>query len=134
MAARGWSRWLPVVAVAVVILYWSVVTLPSPGGRLVGPFGLFGLDKWVHAVAYAGLAATLAFALAPSPRSDLVIVGIVIAVTVAYGLGIELLQLAVPGRQFSVADLAADAVGAVVVVLGWRLLYRVRHRVPGPVS
>ena len=134
MAERRCLRWLLVVGVAATILYWSVVTPPAPGGRLVGPFGVIGLDKWVHAIAYAGLAASLAFALGPSSRSDLEIVVIVIGATVAYGLGIELVQLTVPTRQFSVADLAADAVGAVMVVLGWRLLYRIRHRVPEPVS
>lgn len=127
-------RWLAVLAVAAVILYWSVVPPPTGGRRLLGPLGLVGLDKWLHAIAFAGLAATLVLALGPSPRSHLVIVTTVIGVTVAYGVGIELVQLAVPTRQFSVADLAADAVGAVAVVLGWRLLYRRQHRVPEPGS
>ena len=39
----------------------------------------------------------------------------------AYGFGIELLQLAVPYRSFSTADLAANGAGILAAAVAWLL-------------
>jgi len=94
------------------------VARPGDVGRVLGPFGLLGVDKYLHALSFAVLAVTLAVALpATSARRLLVLV---VAVAVGYGLLIELLQLPLPYRSFSPLDLAADAVGAGLVALCWR--------------
>ena len=96
----------------------AAVIRPSEATRALGPLGLLGLDKYLHALAFAALAVTLAAALASSSVERLLVV--VVLVTVGYGLLVELLQLPLPYRSFSLLDLAADAVGAVLAALLWR--------------
>lgn len=109
----AWLRWPGVVAVAAVIFYLSVVTVP-PGDPVVEPPGLIPLDKWRHFVAYAAFAGSLAYATAdwewPTRRLALLVLG----VTVVYGVGIEVWQAFVPARYFSPGDAYANALGAVL--------------------
>jgi VanZ family protein len=105
------------VACAGAVLVASVVRPPGAGGSATLLLGV-ALDKWLHAAAYAALAATLAYAALAAGRTLLVVA----AVVAAYGLGIEGVQATLPYRTFSVADAAANAVGALVGVAAWRLL------------
>jgi VanZ family protein len=116
----AWLRWSAVAFVAAGILYASL--LDSTGGALspMGPFGVFGMDKWLHALAYAALAGTLATALAPG-RSPAVVAALAALLAVGYGVGLEFAQAPLAERYFSVADMVADAVGAFLAVLVWRL-------------
>ena len=111
-------RWLLVVAVAVGICYASV-TRPAAIGRVTGPFGVLGIDKYLHFLAYAGLATVLAYALADSSTDRVAFV--VFLAAVGFGLFVELLQLPIPYRTFSLADAATNALGATLVAVGWRL-------------
>ena len=43
-----------------------------------------------------------------------------LSITILYGLGVELAQRTIPGRSFSLLDLALDALGAFVFVYGMR--------------
>jgi VanZ family protein len=122
-----WLRWLAVAVVAVGILYTSLLDPRGSGLAPLGPLGLVGMDKWLHAAAYAGLAGTLAVALAPGWRPKRV-AGLALILAVAYGVGIEFAQAPLPERSFSVVDMAADAVGAGVGVVGWRVLERLAGR------
>lgn len=124
-----WLRWLAVAVAAGGIFVASVLDPPSSGVPSVGPFGLLGMDKWLHAFAYAGLAGALATALAPghrpavtASRGPAVTAALAGLLAVGYGVGIEFVQAPLPERSFSVLDMAANATGAVVAVLGWRLL------------
>ncbi|MDY6818378.1 MAG: VanZ family protein [Halobacteriales archaeon] len=117
-------RWLVVATVAAVILVVSVLPPPSDVGSQLGPFGLVGIDKWFHGLGYSLLAGVLAIALADNPRSDRTIAVLTFGITVAYGLGIELLQLAIPRRQFDLFDLLANSLGAAAVGIGWRIIPR----------
>jgi VanZ family protein len=129
VSVPGWARWVAVVAVAGGILYASVLDPTDSGGLPpLGPLGLVGLDKWLHAVAYAGLAGVLAVALSPGRRfARAAVLAVVLAV--GYGVALEFVQAPLPERYFSVADMAADAVGAVLAVLGLRVLVAVADRV-----
>jgi len=127
-------RWTAVAAVAAVLFYLSVVTVPpesSPVVELMDATRLleFARDKWRHFVGYVGLAGTLAYALADPPwstgRTALVVVGVV----AAYGIGIELLQAPLPARYVSVGDALANALGAVLVT-PWFFLVRYLEFVP----
>ena len=120
-----WLRWSVVVLAATAVFYFSVVASPSGVGRdLLGPYW----DKQLHAVAYAGLALVTAYATAnwrhhPYRRALAVLVA-----TVGYGVLIEFAQAAVPYRQFSLADMGANAAGAFLVI-GWFVVEaRVRYR------
>lgn len=111
-------RWVGVALVAGVIFYSSVLDPPGSGLPALGPLGLFGIDKWLHALAYAALAATLASALA-ADRPAATAAVLAAALAVAYGVGIEFVQAPLPERSFSVADMVADGVGAAVAVVCW---------------
>lgn len=112
-AAPASVRWLLVVAVAVVLAIAAVV----PTGTAVaetGPFGVFTRDLWLHGGAYFLLQLTVIYALVGGAGRPSTPVAVTPVFTVAYGLFVESLQLAVPYRSFSTADLLANAVGVLV--------------------
>ncbi|WP_153552550.1 VanZ family protein [Halomicrobium sp. LC1Hm] len=112
----NWVRWLIVGCVAAVILIVSVLR-PGSASRITGPLGVFGIDKYLHVLAYGGLATVLAYALAEwEPRRAAVAVFVL---AVAFGFVVELVQLPLAYRQFSRLDVLANAVGASVIAAGW---------------
>jgi VanZ family protein len=105
---------------AVLFLLSSISRLPTlPGAES---------DKWVHSIAYSGLALVMLRALvsgrwrAIAPRQAVAAV----LLTAAYGATDELHQWFVPGRTADVRDLAADAAGALVAVLAAYAIARMR--------
>lgn len=116
-------RWTLVAAVLVTILIFSVVRPPG-GGPVTGPFGVVPLSMWLHGVAYAGLAATLAYALQTSSRPDWQVLCGVFALAAAYGAGIELLQSTLAYRTFDTADILVNAGAAALAVTAWKLAVR----------
>ena len=68
----------------------------------------FGMDTWLHVAGYAALSASSSLALAANGRGIQTAIGSVVAV--AFGLGVELLQTAVPTRSFAWSDVVANAV------------------------
>lgn len=110
-------RWVVVALVAGAILVASV-TRPTGLRGALGPLGVVGLDKWLHAAAYAVLAVALAYALAERDATAAAVT--VFLAAMAFGLGVELLQAAIPYRDFSPLDLVANGVGATVVAVAWR--------------
>ena len=106
------------VVVALVILFASIVDPPSTGT----PPPILGIpqDKWVHALAYAGLATTLVYAgLSPGDRPARRLLAGALVLTVVYGAGIEVVQAFLPARSFDLLDALANALGAVVGTLPW---------------
>jgi VanZ family protein len=87
-----------------------------------------GRDLWAHAVGY-GLHGALT--LAAIRRTGLTLpmsAGLAVMLSSLFGLATEGLQLMVPGRDPSVADLIADAIGAsfgTAASVGW---VRIRAR------
>lgn len=87
-----------------------------------------GFDKAVHAVLYAGLAATVSVGIRrsrPGVRPSVQFVAPVLFSTL-YALSDEFHQLFVPGRHSDPWDVAADVTGAFVVqmilcVYAWRI-------------
>jgi VanZ family protein len=122
-------RWSVVVAVMGFIFYSSVVEPPSGALPPMGPFGVVGLDKWLHVAAYAGLATTVAYALAAHDVAAWLVAVLAFGVALAYGLGIELVQSSLPHRDFSLLDLLANALGSAVVAV-WLAGRRWARRVP----
>jgi len=122
-----------VVAVAATILYYSVFTPPGSGVIRTGPLGVFPYGTWLHGLAYAGLAVTLAYALQDRPWRDRTVLVVVFLLAVGYGGSIELLQSTLDARTADFGDLLTNAVGAAVAAVCWRALarwvrfYRVRR-------
>lgn len=96
------TRWRIVGVLAVVVLVASLV--PGGGRTFTGPFGVFGADKWLHAMAYAAIAGAVTYA---DGRATVGALG-----AFAYGGLVELLQAGVPYRSASALDAAANGVGA----------------------
>ena len=126
-------RLVGVLSVAATILYFSVFTPPGSGAIQTGPLGVLPYSTWLHGLAYAGLAVTLAYALQDSPWRDRTVLVLVFLVAVGYGGSIELLQSTLDARTADVGDLLVNAVGAAIAAVCWRVLtrwvrfYRVRR-------
>lgn len=81
------------------------------------PLGL-PLDKWVHAGTYAVLAGLLC--RATDARTAWVVL-LAAGVAASYGAAIEVVQATLPARSFEVGDLVANAVGATLMGVAWRV-------------
>ena len=92
----------------------------QPGDNLYIP-PLPGLDKIAHMTIYAVLAATVLYALNPllSDEKKLRASLLTICICVLYGMGDEFHQSFIPGRYSSLADIAADTLGAIAVCAAW---------------
>ena len=101
--------WLAIGAVmACAVVVASLVSLPASS-----PFALH--DKLVHLCVYAGLTGWFAQVFRHDATRLMLVLGFA-----ALGIGVEYLQGLVPGRMFEVADMLANASGA---LLAWALSY-----------
>jgi len=117
-------RWGAVLAVAGVILYYSIQAGPGTQTFQTGPFGLFPYSVWLHFLAYACLAVMLVYALHDSRLPEWQVFILVFVCAVGDGVTIELLQSRLPSRTFAFADMGVNATGAAVAVGCWRVLIR----------
>jgi VanZ family protein len=118
---RSVALWVGAIAYAAAIFVSSSQPVPPRAEGAVVAVG----DEVLHGLAYAGLAALLALAIAStvSPRVRSYAALIALAGAVGYAASDEFHQTLVPGRKGDVMDFAADAVGALlasVVYEGWR--------------
>lgn len=113
---RGRWRWLPAVAMAAVIAWFS--------HRPDWPDAAVGYPDWLlHGLAFGGLALAVTWGLTRGFRGARVPPGAALAAILAtslYGVVDELHQSFIPGRDAAFADWVADTIGASValVVLG----------------
>jgi VanZ family protein len=113
------ARWTAVVVGTVVLFVASLVPSPlerHPEWKYVGP------DKLLHLVGHAGYGAVLADALAAGRCSGSQAAVLAVCLSTAHSLVTGRFQERVPGRVFELADVVAGLVGAVLGVLGWRLV------------
>ena len=84
-----------------------------------------GIDKLLHVIAYASLAAAFLYGLHPlakQPSCRDVAAVVAVLFCILYGISDEYHQSFIPGRFVSVLDVAADGFGALFAV-GWWLQY-----------
>lgn len=93
-------------------LIWALSSISRPW---LPTAGSLPVDKIAHAIVFGILGALVLRALA-SGRPSLRVALAAIALAAAYGGIDELHQRFVPGRQSSIADVVADAVGASLAV------------------
>ena len=105
------------VSSVVMVIYLSL----SP--RLEIPYDFSNADKIAHFLAYLWLA-TLSFFAFPTPKSALT--GALCMVPL--GVCLEFLQVYVPGRSFSVADMAANGLGVMLGIWLARSAKRLHFR------
>lgn len=109
-------RCLPVILIMGILFFLS----HQSGSSLPLP-PLPGLDKAVHAIAYAVLGAAALFAILPETRhrkAHMVGLGVVLF-CMLYGITDEFHQSFVPGRFPGIGDFLADTAGAIALVLFW---------------
>ncbi len=87
----------------------AMVICLSLSPRLEMPYDFSNADKVAHFLAYLWLAALSFFAF-PTPKSTLT--GALCMVPL--GICLEFLQIYVPGRSFSAADMAANGLGVIL--------------------
>jgi VanZ family protein len=113
---RGWGLDIAPSVVALGAMFWFGLTplkaLPGPQFELV--------DKVWHLVAFGGLAGLLARAFAHFGSQPAAAARSAAATAVALGGLIEVLQSFTPYRSADWADLAADALGAVLAYAALR--------------
>ena len=107
---------------AIVILIASIIDL-GPSSTHYGPFGVFAMDKWIHATAYAAFTATVAYAVV-APVSTGYCYRLVFSICLAVGFGIflEVVQWTIPYRTSSSIDAVANTVGACLLAAIWLAL------------
>ena len=117
-------RWSAVAVVAATICYYSVFTPPGSGVVRTGPLGVLAYGTWLHGLAYAGLALTLAYAFQDVSWRDRSVLVVVFLVAVGYGVGIELLQSTLETRTADTTDVLVNAIGAAIAAVCWRVALR----------
>lgn len=108
------GRFLPMLAVMAGIFCLS----HQPGDSLIiAP--LAGFDKLLHGLAYGVLATAFLYGLQPEATglAGLAVFLPTVLVCLGYGLSDEYHQTFIPGRVFSLGDLAADVAGGAAVAL-----------------
>lgn len=78
----------------------------------LAPPGEGGADKYLHLLAFAGLAMIGFWAV-----RAVIARGVIVALLLLLGAGIEWMQASVPGREGSLGDLAADAAGLLLALI-----------------
>jgi VanZ family protein len=124
---RFLAYWLPPVAwMATIFVLSAQPDLPQPAG----PWLENVTDKAAHAVTYGILAWLVLRAVRQHRPVSVKLLAACAALATAYGVTDEFHQMFVPGRNASLADLAADALGAGVamVLAAWLERRRVRAR------
>lgn len=119
-----WLRYLAVATVAGVLLYFSVLTTPPVSPPEPGTDPLW--DKKLHFAGYGALTLALAYATTHL-QAQLRRIALVVGLTIAYGLLIEILQLPQPTRYFSLADALANTIGALLASVWFLIEPRLRY-------
>lgn len=122
--APTWLRWSVVGVAALVIAVVSLLVVP-PDTPETGPVGF---DKLWHAATYAGFGLLVAYALVTAELSTRTKLLVVFVTATLLGIGIEIGQTFVPYRRADPLDALANAVGAALACV-W---YRVEPRLIGP--
>jgi len=110
---------LAITLISITLLSLSPSAPSTPGGQ----------DKVAHLLAYAALAFLLVLSTRRSPNRVARVLSY-LAVTICYGIVVEIVQQ-FTGRELDVADMAANALGAVIGTLVGLATRRIISRTRG---
>jgi len=104
-----------------VTIMGMIFYLSNQPGDFVQLPQFMGVDKLLHGIAYSILAASFLYCLQPFINlSNRAAAGIIVVLfCVLFGISDEYHQSFIPGRFVSVWDVAADGIGALLVVGLW---------------
>ncbi|MEN8257688.1 MAG: VanZ family protein [Thermodesulfobacteriota bacterium] len=118
-------RFLPLVSIMVIIFLFSHI----PGKEMPRQLHI-GMDKVLHVLAYATLAAAALWAWLPQiTRRGAAPLWSILLFCLLYGISDEFHQSFISGRYSSFADIIADVIGAGLFLWGWRLWQRRSNRI-----
>lgn len=107
--------------IPVTIIMGAIFFLSHQPGDLFAIYDFRWADKLAHLTVYAALCATVIYAFPKHYRRSAK--GMVICVSIVfclvYGLSDEFHQSFIPGRYPSIADVAADVIGASLACMLW---------------
>ena len=120
----GLVRLIPMLVCMGIIFVLS----HQPGDRLELPL-FSGADKVSHALAYGLLSWTVIVAFSKETRSrrSRLVFGAAVLVPILYGVSDEYHQSFIDGRSTELADVLADAFGALVVSSVWFFIKTVKQ-------
>lgn len=121
-APRWRAAWRLLFLALVAVASWLAFSPHPP------PAADLGWDKANHFAAFGTLAFVGLQCLKASPRRR----WIVLALLLAYGILIEMVQSQIPGRDADAQDVLADMIGAVIGVAVHALVLRLIGRGTGP--
>lgn len=120
--APRFLRFCIVIITLIGIVYFSLITMP-PEAPTQQPLW----DKYLHFVAYAGFAATMAYATVDLRDRPIRRGVFVIGSTITVGILIELSQGLIPYRYFRWTDIVANTLGSVLVSIWFLVERRIRY-------
>jgi len=105
--------WLP------VLLCMTTIIILSAQPRLKPPIKFPNSDKVYHTIEYGGLGVLLARAVWATLRTPSPMVAAIVSLAGGVGMAVadEAFQSTVPGRESTVTDVVADAIGVVLAQL-----------------
>lgn len=108
-------------AVPLLAMMGTVFLLSHQPGSAFYDLPFTGADKLVHMGLYGVMAAAVVFAFPDGFRKQrkMTVVVLTVLFCFVYGISDELHQSFIPGRDASIADIAADTAGALLLAAGW---------------
>jgi len=105
----------------VIIIMGVIFFLSHQPGELFTPYDFQWADKLAHLSVYAVLCITVIYAFPDRYRRSAkgMVIGVSIVLCLVYGLSDEFHQSFIPGRYPSIADVAADVIGASLACMIW---------------
>lgn len=117
------SRHEPLISVCIFALSILVTAVIPLAEERRTRLRYLGSDKLLHLLTHAGLTASLATVIEQHRDLNGVAALLAVATSIGYGIAIEYLQEAVPGREFEFADIVADTVGSFIGIVLLRVRY-----------
>lgn len=118
---RPFDTVMALIRVTTILLgvYWSAIFVAThlPASSLPA----LGSDKAYHLIAFGGLSGLLSWVVSLKVRNLAAQIGLVLTICILYAMFDEWSQQFVAGRQPDVRDVLADAYGALLGVLAFRL-------------
>ena len=112
-----------------IVVMGAIFFLSHQPGDLFAPINFRWADKLAHLAVYALLCGALIYAFPVRRRRTAkgMVVGVSIIFCLLYGVSDEFHQSFIPGRFPSIADIAADVVGASLACMLWLWWDKTRH-------
>lgn len=117
----------------IAAILWAaiILVLTLTPGEHVPQVGVFSYDKLGHSIIFGIQSFLIPFGLASHPKVSLSMKSILIIsliFTIIYGAGLEIMQHFIPGRAMDYVDALANTLGAIVGIIAFYLLNKMKSK------